>query len=121
MAARVWPSATCPGCGQERTLTTGGTFRRHRKDRRSMADCPGAGQRPAGAPAPAAQPRPTPGRPGPPPPAEPADGRSCDGGHCNRPSIGWRLYRGEPDWLPVCGLHMDGPAGPTRIYDPEEN
>lgn len=57
---------------------------------------------------------------GPPPPDEPAAGRSCDAGHCDRPSIGWRLYRGWREWLPVCGLHMEGPASRTRIYDPEE-
>lgn len=120
MAARVWPSAVCPGCGQVRMVTTAGLMRSHRASRKGMATCPGAGQRPANAPAPSAQPPAK--RPGPPPPDEPADGRSCDGGHCNRPSIGWRLYRGEPDWLPVCGLHMDGPAGRTRIYDdPEES
>lgn len=104
-------------------VTAAGVFRRHRRDRRGMADCPGAGTRPVTAvTAPVERP------PCPdvlPPPAEPADGRSCDGGHCNRPSIGWRLYRGQPDWLPVCGVHMDGPAGRTRIYDdqirPEEN
>lgn len=112
MTARVWPSAICPGCGQERQVAVAGLMRSHRK---GMATCPGAGQRPTSPPT-VPLPRPA-TRSGPPPPTEPTWGRSCDGGHCNRPSIGWRLYRGQPDWLPVCGVHMDGPPGPTRIYD----
>jgi hypothetical protein len=96
--------ATCPGCGQPRLVTTAGLFSRHRKGQQT---CPGAGQ-------------PATGLTGTPPPDEPAAGRSCDAGHCDRPSIGWRLYRGWREWLPVCGLHMEGPAGRTRIYDPEE-
>lgn len=123
MTGRVWPSAECPGCGQERTVTVAGVFRRHRASRTGMADCPGSGQRPTSPPATLPQ-RPTPTRTGPRPPDEPTFGRSCDGGHCGRPSVGWRLYRGEPDWLPVCGVHMDGRAGRIRIYDdqlsPEE-
>jgi hypothetical protein len=102
-------------------VTTAGLMRSHRASRKGMADCPGAGQRPTSSPV---TPTPAPTRSGLPPPTEPTFGRSCDGGHCTRPSIGWRLYRGQPDWLPVCGSHMDGPAGRTRIYDdqiqPEE-
>jgi hypothetical protein len=103
--------ATCPGCGQPRQVTVAGTFRRHRK---GSADCPGAGTRANGVTPPA----PDRGPSGPPPPTEPAASRSCDAGRCNRPSIGWRLFRGQHEWLPVCGLCMDGPDGPTRIHDP---
>ncbi|GAA0704666.1 hypothetical protein GCM10010193_69580 [Kitasatospora atroaurantiaca] len=82
--------------------------------------CPGSGQRPTGEVRGADSTRPAGTVIRPEPPAEPAGGRSCDGGGCNSPSVGWRLYRGWRHWLPVCGLHMDGPAGPTRIHDPEE-
>jgi hypothetical protein len=44
-------------------------------------------------------------------------GRSCDGGGCDAESIGWRWYRDVKEWLPVCGLHMDGPPARTRVYD----
>lgn len=108
--------ATCPGCGKPRHVTTAGVFCRHRH---GGVTCPGAGQRPTGTITPTTRTRAS-GLTGPPPPDEPAAGRSCDAGHCNRPSIGWRLYRGWREWLPVCGLHMEGPAGRTRIYDPEE-
>lgn len=108
--------ATCPGCDQPRRVTVAGTFGRHRK---GQLTCPGAG-RPADGTTPPPSHRGASGLTGPPPPDEPADGRSCDAGHCNRPSIGWRLFRGQREWLPVCGLHMEGPAGRTRIYDPPE-
>jgi hypothetical protein len=108
--------ATCPGCGQPRRVTVAGTFGRHR---RGQLTCPGAGQ-PAKGIAPPEPRRGASGLTGPPPPDEPADGRSCDAGGCWRPSIGWRLFRGQREWLPVCGLHMDGPTGRTRIYDPED-
>lgn len=108
--------ATCPGCGQPRQVTIAGVFRRHR---RGQATCPGAGQRAAGVTPPTPQRGPS-GLTGPPPPDEPAAGRSCDAGYCDRPSIGWRLFRGQREWLPVCGLHMDGPPGRTRIHDPED-
>lgn len=108
--------AKCPDCGQSRIVTVAGIFGRHRK---GGTTCPGAGQPAIGITPPASR-RGSTGLTGPPPPDEPAAGRSCDAGHCNRPSIGWRLYRGWREWLPVCGLHMGGPAGRTRIYDPEE-
>lgn len=107
--------AACPGCGKQRQVTIAGVFRLHR---RGQTTCPGAGQRPAGAVVPPVRKRGPDGLTTPPPPDEPAAGRSCDGGHCNAPSVGWRLYRGEREWLPVCGIHMEGPAGRTRIYDP---
>ena len=109
--------AACPDCGEQRQVTIAGTFRRHR---RAGVTCPGAGQRPTepvDLPAPNRGPS---GLTGPPPPDEPAAGRSCDGGHCDRPSTGWRLFRGQREWLPVCGIHMDGPPGRTRIHDPQE-
>ncbi|MEH0657705.1 hypothetical protein QA860_08160 [Streptomyces stelliscabiei] len=106
--------ATCPGCGKDLQVTLAGTFRLHRRE---GATCPGAGQRAAGVTPRASHRGPT-GLTGPPPPDEPAAGRSCDGGHCDRPSIGWRLFRDQPEWLPVCGIHMDGPTGRTRIHDP---
>ena len=109
--------ATCPGCGQPRRVTVAGVFGRHR---RGQLTCPGAGQ-PAHGVTPLPSQRGATGIVGTPPPDEPADGRSCDAGHCDRPSIGWRLFRDQREWLAVCGLHMDGPAGRTRIYDPEDN
>jgi hypothetical protein len=108
--------ATCPNCGKPQHVTIAGTFRRHRKN---GTTCPGAGQRAVGVTPPAPHRGPS-GLTGPPPPDEPAAGRSCDAGHCDRPSVGWRLFRGQREWLPVCGLHMDGPTGRTRIHDPEE-
>jgi len=110
--------AVCPGCSQPRRVTVAGVFGRHR---RGQATCSGAGQRPPGNITPPASHRGATGLTGPPPPDDPAAGRSCDGGYCDHPSIGWRLYRGQREWLPVCGLHMDGPAGRTRIYDPQED
>lgn len=82
--------------------------------------CPGALKQPTGPvfETDSAQPTGTVIRPA--APGEPASGRSCDGGWCDAPSVGWRLYRGRREWLPVCGLHMEGPAGPNRIYDQEE-
>jgi len=109
------PRATCPGCQQPRHVTMAGTFRLHRKD---GIRCPGAGQRPAVPVTPLTPKRGPSGLTGPPPPDEPAAGRSCDGGYCDAPSVGWRLFRGEREWLPVCGIHMDGPPGRTRIHDP---
>lgn len=107
--------ATCPGCGEQRQVTLAGTFRLHR---RAGATCPGAGQRPTEPVTLPASRRGPSGLTGPPPPDEPAAGRSCDGGYCDRPSAGWRLFRGQREWLPVCGIHMDGPPGRTRIHDP---
>lgn len=110
--------AKCPGCGEQRQVTVAGTFRRHR---RGQSTCPGAGQRPTEPVTPPTSNRGPSGLVTSPPPDEPTYGRSCDGGGCSTPSIGWRWYRDLREWLPVCGLHMDGPAGRTRIYDPEEN
>lgn len=109
--------ATCPGCNEQRQVTVAGTLRLHR---RGGATCPGAGQRPIEPVTPPVSRRGPTGLTGPPPPDEPAAGRSCDGGYCDAPSIGWRLYRGQREWLPVCGIHMDGPPGRTRIHDPQE-
>lgn len=111
--------AVCHGCGNPHHVTTGGTFRRHRD---GMTTCPGAGQSPRG-PITTRQdtPQTTTSPRHPDPPTEPADGRSCDGGHCNAPSIGWRWYRDLKEWLPVCGIHMAGPPGPTRHYDTQDN
>jgi hypothetical protein len=106
--------ALCHGCGEQHHVTVAGVFRRHRH---GQVTCSGAGEYPQGSVA-AAAPRPKPT--GPPPPNEPADGRSCDAGHCSRPSVGWRLFRGQREWLPVCGICMDGPAGRTRTYDQGE-
>jgi hypothetical protein len=107
--------AACPGCGQPRQVTIAGVFRLHRK---GGVTCPGAGERPRESVTPPSPNRGPSGLTGPPRPDDPADGRSCDAGYCDRPSIGWRLFRTHREWLPVCGLHMDGPAGRTRIYDP---
>lgn len=110
--------ATCHGCGRPRQITISGTFRLHRW---GIATCPGAGQRPLKPVAPpASRAQNQQGIMRQPAPAEPADGRSCDGGNCDTPSIGWRWYRDLREWLPVCGLHMNGPPGPTRAYDPAD-
>ncbi|NUQ95676.1 MAG: hypothetical protein HOY79_03650 [Streptomyces sp.] len=117
MPDRVY--AVCHGCGKPHQVVTGDVFRRHRL---GMATCPGAGQHPR-------EPvttRKDPARPAantrhPAPPDEPADRRSCDGGGCNAPSVGWRWYRDLHEWLPVCGIHMAGPPGPARHYDTQEN
>jgi hypothetical protein len=108
--------ATCHGCGKDRQITIAGVFRLHRN---GMVTCTGAGQRPVQAVTPPRSHARTPDSRRPPAPAEPADGRSCDGGNCNAPSLGWRWYRDLKEWLPVCGVHMAGPAGTTRVYDPE--
>ena len=39
-------------------------------------------------------------------PTEPADGRSCDCGGCDAPSIGWRWFRDLREWLPACERHL---------------
>ena len=41
-----------------------------------------------------------------PPPDEPADGRSCDGGNCDRKSVGWRWFTDLREWLPCCDRHI---------------
>lgn len=109
---------TCPGCGLNRQVTISGTIRLHRNE---TSTCPGAGQRPLRpVTPPTSRAKTGQGILRQPAPTEPADGRSCDGGNCDTPSIGWRWYRDLREWLPVCGIHMAGPPGPTRTYDPEE-
>jgi hypothetical protein len=49
----------------------------------------------------------------PPPPSEPAAGRSCDAGHCSTPSIGWRWFPIERQWLPVCRDDMNVKGVPS--------
>lgn len=55
------------------------------------------------------------------PPEEPANGRSCDGGHCDNPSIGWRWYPDIQTWLPVCNAHMRRKGVPPefKAIDPD--
>lgn len=109
------PKALCSGCGQLRHVTLAGLIRRHRDGQRG---CAGAGQEPAGdVVAPVVAPASTDAPPVVPAPTEPTWGRSCDGGGCDAPSVGWRLFHGWRFWLPVCGLHMDGPAGRNRVFD----
>lgn len=109
------PKARCSGCGQARHVTTAGLIRRHRDGQR---DCPGAGQEPAGdVVTPTAAPAPTDALPAVPAPTEPTWGQACDAGACDAPSVGWRLFHNWRYWLPVCGLHMDGPAGRNRVFD----
>lgn len=104
---------TCTGCGQPRQLTTAGLIRSHRI---RTTVCGGSFKRPVeaalGQPQPPDSPRQLPA------PDEPSYGRSCDGGGCDAESIGWRWYRDQRHWLPVCGRHMEGPPGRTRVYDP---
>jgi hypothetical protein len=108
--------AICHGCGKPHQVTVSSTFRLHRN---GHATCPGSGQRPTKpVTSPQSRARTGQGLIRQPAPGEPADGRSCDGGDCDAPSIGWRWYRDLREWLPVCGLHMAGPPGPTRIHDP---
>lgn len=56
----------------------------------------------------------------PPAPTEPADGRSCDGGGCNQPSVGWRWFIDVQQWLPACARDITGKGVPPefRRYDP---
>lgn len=107
------PKARCSGCGQARQVTTAGLMRRHNQ---GAGICPGAGQLPDGD-VPDAAPKPKGTVLAIPAPTEPTFGRSCDGGRCDAPSVGWRLFRDWREWLPVCGLHMEGPANRTRVYD----
>lgn len=103
----------CRACGRRRQVTVEGVIRQHN---RGLALCPGSKQLPATqVPPPAHTPNPRPA-----PPAEPTYGQSCDGGNCERPSVGWRLYRDRSDWLPVCGQHMAGAPAHCRVYDPPE-
>lgn len=109
--------APCPVCSQPRQITVSGMLRRHNQ---GTSLCPGSKQPPAVAVTPPVN---IPGPSGPTTPQQPDEptyGRSCDGGGCDVPSVGWRLFRTHREWLPVCGLHMDGPAGRTRIYDEEQ-
>lgn len=103
----------CNSCNQGRQITTAGLIRQHN---RGTSLCPGSGQPAAGFPI-HERPQPAPSPKLPAPPAEETYGRSCDGGHCEAPSVGWRWYRDVKEWLPVCGRHMDGLPGRTRIYD----
>ena len=58
----------------------------------------------------------------PPPPDEPTGGQSCDGGHCNEPSVGWRYYpTPRPgQWLPVCRWVIGNAPAAFRRYDESE-
>lgn len=58
-------------------------------------------------------------------PPEPADGRSCDCGHCDAPAVGWRWFGPENpsrtgQWLPACARDIRGKGIPPefRRYDP---
>jgi len=57
----------------------------------------------------------------PPPPTEPTYGQSCDGGHCNAESVGWRFYPfpAPGQWLPVChrDLNVKGVPARFRVLD----
>lgn len=59
----------------------------------------------------------------PPPPDEPTGGQSCDGGHCDAPSVGWRYYpTPRPgEWLPVCerDMNVKGVPAAFRALDAE--
>lgn len=104
--------ATCTECGQPKYTTSTGLIRSHRI-RTSV--CGGSFKYPVEGPPPGQQASTDASHL--PLPDEPTYGRSCDGGHCDAPSIGWRWYRDQKTWLPVCGQHMDGPPGRSRIYD----
>lgn len=53
------------------------------------------------------------------PPDHPAAGRSCDAGHCDRPSVGWRYFTDLRTWLPACDECIGGKGVPNwfRDYD----
>lgn len=106
------PKGECARCGDEHDLIAGGLVRRHT---RGMQGCPGSHQPPVGGLPDQPQPAVSPSLPD--PPDEPTYERSCDGGGCEELSVGWRWYRNLKEWLPVCGLHMDGGPSPSRIYD----
>lgn len=109
------PKARCSGCDEDRHVTTAGLIRRHRI---GQGTCSGAGQEPAGpVVTPAVASGTTERLPAVPAPTEPTYGRSCDGGGCDAPSVGWRLFHAWRYWLPVCGLHMDGPPSHNRVFD----
>ena len=111
-----YPKGVCPSCEQLRQILTSGFVRLHNKPNSTMK-CPGSGQAPLAA-GKAAAPVPPPGtRLSPAAPTEPTYGRSCDGGGCNAPSVGWRLYRGLREWLPVCGTCMGTAPERARVYD----
>lgn len=111
-----YPKGVCPSCEQLRQILTSGFVRLHNKPNSTMK-CPGSGQAPLAA-GKAAAPVPPPGtRLSPAAPTEPTYGRSCDGGGCNAPSVGWRLYRGLREWLPVCGTCMGTAPGRACVYD----
>ena len=50
----------------------------------------------------------------PPPPVADTGGQSCDGGDCDAPSVGWRYYVADRQWLPVCRRHIG--AGVPHQY-----
>lgn len=54
-------------------------------------------------------------------PSEAADGRSCDAGNCNQPSIGWRWFTDVRQWLPACESDMSRKGVPPEFkrYDRE--
>lgn len=112
----AFPKGVCPGCQQPRQILTSGFVRLHKKPN-STTKCPGSGQAPLDGGRPAA-PVPPPGtRLSIPAPTEPTWGRSCDAGDCNAPSVGWRLFRGQREWLPVCGICMGTAPQRARVYD----
>jgi len=53
-------------------------------------------------------------------PPEPADGRSCDCGNCDAPSIGWRWFYDLKEWLPACERHLQDRRirADCKRYDP---
>lgn len=56
----------------------------------------------------------------PPPPDEDTGGQSCDGGHCNAPSVGWRYYPQSGQWLPVCKKDISFAPAALKRYDESE-
>jgi hypothetical protein len=104
----------CTGCDREHDIAISGLIRDHRC---GFSRCPGAFRDPVSGPVRDTQARGI--QRAADAPTEPTYGRSCDGGDCEAPALGWRRYREPPEWLPVCGRHMDGPPGRTRLYDRE--
>lgn len=49
------------------------------------------------------------------PPDEPTYGQSCDGGHCDGESVGWRWFTDMSDWLPCCDRCISAKGVPPEF------
>lgn len=55
------------------------------------------------------------------PPAALAAGRSCDAGWCEQPSIGWRWYPEQREWLPTCLACFRAKGVPPEFKSPDSD